>query len=451
MIAAMDSLKQYLDLYRDHRALIDDGSAPAMNALRPAAFASLQGTSLPRKGDEGYARTDIAAMFAPDYGINLGRTPVPTDIAASFRCDVPNLSTLLAVTVGDTFVPTDTLVKNLPEGVKMMSLKRAATEFPDLVARYYGKIAGMDNPATALNTLLAQDGTFIYIPDGTHLQKPLQLVNILAGDTPMMALRRILIVAGRNTGADIITCDHTQTPETRFLTSQTVEIHLGSDADISLLDLEESSAETSRINQVYARLESGANLTANVSTLVNGTTRNEFDILLAGPEASARLYGTATGSATQHIDNRSRVTHRSPRATSDQLFRYVLDDRSTGSFEGGIDVEEGAHHTVAYQSNGNILASPHARMHTEPHLLIYNDDVKCSHGASTGQLDQSALFYMETRGIPRREAKTMLMQAFLAEALQHIRPLPAKDRLIHLLEKRFAGELATCGHCTACK
>lgn len=443
----MGALKQYTELYDSDRATIDAGSAGAVNALRHKARRALEGKELPDRSAEGYEKTSLDEMFAPDYGVNIGRVNMPVDIARTFRCDVPNLSTMLAVVANDAFVPTDTLVNNLPEGVKVMSLAAAAREFPEFMEANYGKVAPLDDVAVALNTMLAQDGVVIWLARGVKVAKPVQVVNILASEFPLMAVRRVLVVAEAGSSADLIFCDHSQSADTDVLTTEVVEIIAGRDACVSVLDMEESSAHTRRLHQLFARLHHGARVTVNTATLLNGVTRNEFNLDIAGAHAEGRLYGMAIASGKQHIDNCSNVVHSHGESDSDQRFRYVLDDESTGAFEGGIEVAPGAKGTQAYQSNGNVLASSGARMHTKPRLLIYNDDVKCSHGASTGQLDETALFYMQTRGIPREEARTMLMQAFVTDVIEEVHPEAARDRLRHLVEKRFAGTLATCHSC----
>ena len=156
----------------------------------------------------------------------------------------------------------------------------------------------------------------------------------------------------------------------------------------------------------------------------------------------------AIGSEKMHIDNDSAINHRAPHCKSNQLFKYVLDEEATGAFEGSILVTPEAQYTEAYQSNRNILASTSARMHCKPQLEIYNDEVKCSHGATTGQLDTDALFYMRTRGIPEAEARTMLMQAFMIDVIETMHIAGLQERLRHLVERRFAGTL---GNCSACK
>ena len=415
----MSALTQYLNVYRDSAPRFDANSAPALNALRPAALSALESAGrLPDRTDEGFEKTSVEEMFAPDFGLNPDRVAIAADIAATFRCD-------------------------LPQGVTVCSLRRAALEMPSLVEEFYGRLAPVGLPGVALNSLLLQDGVFIHVPAGVRLERPVQLVNIFSAEFPFMAPRRILLVAGRGSEVSVLKCDHSQRSDTHYLSSEVVEIFAGEDARVGWYDLEESSPATARYCQVFARQEARSALNACVATLSNGNTRNEFSVEVAGDGCETHLNGLAIGADGEHVDNNTRVRHSSCRSNSSQLFKYVLDGESTGAFEGEIEVCHGARFNEAYQSNRNILASISARMHSKPRLLIYNDDVKCSHGATTGQLDAKALFYMQARGIPLAEARRMLMQAFLME--------PLRDRLRHMVERRFAGEAASCRSCAAAR
>ena len=243
----MSALKQYLDIYKESAGRFDANSAPALNALRPAALRRLEEAGrLPDRSDEGFEKTSVEEMFAPDFGLNPDRVAIAADIAATFRCDVPNLSSLLALVVNDRFVPSATLLKNLPEGVTVCSLRRAALDNPALVERYYGRLASTGSAGVALNTLLVQDGVFIYIPEGMRLERPVQLVNIFSADFPFMAPRRILVVAGRGAEVSVLKCDHSQRPDTPCLSSEVVEIFAEEGARVGWYDLEESSAATAR-------------------------------------------------------------------------------------------------------------------------------------------------------------------------------------------------------------
>ncbi|MDE6860455.1 MAG: Fe-S cluster assembly protein SufD [Duncaniella sp.] len=443
-----NALNQYINLYKENTKLIDDNSAPVLNALRPDALQSLDGAHLPTRHTEGFEKTSIEDMFAPDYGVNISRVNIPVDVTDTFRCDVPNLSTLLGFVINDSFHPASKLESKLPEGVIFTSLRKAAAEHPELVERYYGSVAPLGDTSVALNTLLAQDGVFIYVPRNIRLERPLQLVNIFSAPVPMMAFRRGLIVLEEGAELQLLVCDHTQQSDNDFLGSQVVEVIAGERARFETCTIEESSERTSRYSKMFIRQHAHSQVICNATTLTCGNTRNEFTIDLLGEHCETHLAGMAIGSGKMHIDNDSAINHRAPHCHSNQLFKYVLDEESTGAFEGSILVTPQAQYTEAYQSNRNILASTSARMHCKPQLEIYNDEVKCSHGATTGQLDNDALFYMRTRGIPESEARTMLMQAFMIDVIDTVHIPGLQERLRHLVERRFSGTL---GDCSACK
>lgn len=444
----MSAIDQYISLYRDNREGVESHSAAALNGLRPAALAALESAGrLPDKGDEGFEKTSVEKMFAPDFGVNINRVNIPVDVAAAFRCDVPNLSTLMGIIVNDRFVATATLKKNLPEGLSVCSFAEAAgTPLAEVIARHLGTAAPLDKPGVALNTLLSQDGVVIRTARGFRADKPVQLVSIFNSPAPLLAARRILVVAEEDSAVSILKCDHSQ-PGADYLSSEVVEIIAERGAEVNWYDLEESDAKTARYSQLFVRQAAGSRFQGVAATLMNGVTRNEFYIRQEGDNADSHLGGMAIGSGAQHIDNASEVTHRAVRGRSEQLFKYSLDDEAEGAFEGGIEVAPGARFTEAFQTNRNILASTGARMHSKPQLLIYNDDVKCSHGAATGQLDQKALFYMRQRGIPEKEASTMLMQAFMVDVIDSIRLESLRDRLRHLVECRFSGHPSGCADC----
>jgi len=446
----MNALDQYIILYGTTRNEIDTHSCAALNALRAGALESLRAAGrLPDKGDEGYEKTSVNEMFSPDFGINVRRMNLPVDVAASFRCGVPNLSTLMAVVVNDRFVPTATLVNNMPEGLTVCSMAHVPDELAETLRRHYGTAADMADAGTALNTLFAQDGVLVHVKRGVRVEKAVQLVDIFKSSFPLLAMRRVLVVAEEGSKIDILKCDHTQAGSENCLSSEVIEIIAGKDSEVGWYDIEESSETTARFSQLYARQGEGSSLTICGSTLTNGVTRNEYRLRAEGEHTHTYLSGMAIESGRQHVDNSSEMVHAACHGRSRQLFKYVLDDNATAAFEGSIEVSHGSRFVEAYQSNRNILASAGARMHTKPQLLIYNDDVKCSHGATTGQLDGNALFYMQTRGIPLTEARRMLMQAFMTDVIDTIPLEPLRDRLRHMVERRFAGEIAGCRECEA--
>ena len=447
----MQSKEQYLNLYRECRNLITNHSSNVMNALRDEACCHLEQQGFPTRSVEDYKYTDVEALFAPDYGLNVSRLDIPVNPYDVFKCDVPNMSTSLYFVVNDTFYNRALPKATLPEGVILGSLKELSAEHSELVSKYYGQLAHTEGDAvTALNTMLAQDGLLLYVPKGVVVEKPIQLVNILRADVNFMVNRRVLIIVEDNAQARILACDHT-TDEVDFLATQVIEAYVGRGASLELYELEESTPRTTRLSNLYVHQETDSRVHINDITLVGGTTRNTTRVTLAGRGAHIDLCGMAIADKQQHVDNHTFIDHAVSDCTSHELFKYVLDDEATGAFAGKVLVREGAQHTDSQQTNRNLCLTRQARMYTQPQLEIYADDVKCSHGATVGQLDEDALFYMQQRGISYTEARQLLMRAFVGEVIDGVGLEALRDRLHHLVEKRFRGELGKCGDCAVCK
>lgn len=443
----MSAIKQYTDIFTTYSDAINAHSAPVLNAVRPDALNALENARMPRKGDEDYEATYLHEMFAPDYGVNINRVNLTADPAEAFRCDVPNMSTSPYYFFNDVYHHDGDTLTPHRDGVIVSSLRKAAEDYPDLVARHYARIAPLSNPQVALNTLLAQDGIFVYVPRRVALERTLQLVNIMNVAQPVMAVRRVLVVLEEGAQARMLVCDHTQSRTVQCLSNQVIEVSLGEGATFDFYDLEATADTSRRASSLWAHQAAGSNLLVDGITLANGITRNDYHISVDGEHAETSLLGMAIMGGNQHVDNHTFIGHNVGHCHSNELFKYVLDDHAIGAFSGKILVAGNAPKVEAYQSNRNVCASTTAKMFTKPQLEIYTDDVKCSHGATVGQLDQDALFYMRTRGIPEHEARTLLMQAFMSDVIDGVRIEALKDRLHHLVEKRFARALADCGEC----
>ena len=437
--------QQYIELYAQAEAMLRSHSTEAQNRLRARAFADFERLGFPTKRQEESRYTDVAKAFEPDYGMNLNRLAIPVNPYEVFKCDVPNMSTSLYFMVNDAFHATD---KTLPEGVIIGSFR----EHPDLVEKYLGTLADTSaDGITAFNTAFAQDGLLVYIPKNVVVEKPIQLINILRSDVPLLVNRRVLVVLEEGAQARLLMCDHAM-DDVNFLATQVIEVFVGRNAVFDLYELEETHTGNTRLSNLYVRQEAESNVLLNGMTLTCGTTRNITRVQLVGEQAELNLCGMAIADKNQHVDNRTVIDHAAPSCRSNELYKYVLDEQATGAFAGLILVRPGAQHTDARQTNRNLCATREARMFTQPQLEIYADDVKCSHGATVGQLDDAALFYMRQRGIPLHEARLLLMFAFVNEVVDTIRLDALKDRLHLLVEKRFRGELGKCRECSVkCK
>ena len=443
------SEQQYIDLYTQARQMIFDHSSDVMNAVRDEAFERFKASGFPTKKVERYKYTDMQALFAPDYGLNLNRLDIPVDPYNAFRCDVPNLSTSLYFVVNDIFYRGEEATKargrNLPEGVIIGSLKEFAT------TAYYNQLAGKSGDAiTDLNTLLAQDGLYVYVPKNVKVERAIQVINILRSDVDLMVNRRVLIILEEGAELKMLFCDHAA-DDRNFLATQVIEAYVGQNASLDLYCLEETHHKNVRVSNVYIDQQRDSRVNHNVITLHNGTTRNRLDLTFSGEGAECQCYGCVIADKQQHVDNNTLITHRVPHCTSSELYKYVLDDQSTGAFAGRVLVEHGAQKTASQMTNQNLAASREARMYTQPMLEIYADDVKCAHGSTVGQLNDAALFYMRQRGISLQEARTLLQQAFINEVVDKMALEPLRDRLHYLIEKRFRGELNKCAGCRLCR
>lgn len=446
----MGAEKQYIDLFEQQEALIRKHAPAVMNEHRSQAFEDFKRVGFPSLKNEDYRYTDLQEAFAPDYGVNLNRLEIPFNPEEVFHCDVPNLSTWLFFMLNDAFYEKGK-APNLPESVYVGGFRQFEKKFPEVVERYYGKAASTSKDGlAALNTMLAQDGFVLYVPQGVVLGKPLQLINILRGDVDLMVNRRLLIIMEPHSEARLLVCEHSLDKK-KFLTTQVVEAFVEEGALFDYYELEETHDLTSHFSSMYVMQEAKSNVLVNGITLMNGLSRNNYFIELNGEYAESTLCGMSILDRQKHVDVYSHVTHAVPNCHSTELFKNVLNDQSTGSFCARILVKKDAQKTRAYQSNRNLCTSREARMYSKPQLEIYADDVKCSHGMTTGQLDENALFYMRSRGIPEAEARMMLSVAFTSDVLDHIRLKPLRERLHKLVEKRFRGELATCSGCRNCR
>ena len=467
------SEQQYIDLYEQARELICSHAPEAMNAVRDQAFEDFRRQGFPSKKVERYKYTDMQKLFAPDYGVNLNRLQIPADPYEAFRCDVPNLSTSLYFMVNDSFyrgvrseeyggrIPNTT--PKLPEGVivgSMQELFSLHTPHSSLLEKYYARLAKTsDDAVTALNTMLAQDGMLIYVPKNVKVDRAIQVINILKALSPItshlspqniMVNRRVLIILEEGAELKMLFCDHTA-DDRNFLATQVIEAFVGENASLDLYCLEETHYKNVRVSNVYIDQQANSRVNHNVITLHNGITRNKLDLTFSGEGAECQCFGCVIADKQQHVDNNTLITHHVPHCTSNELYKYVLDDQAVGAFAGRVLVEHGAQKTSSQMTNQNLTATKEARMYTQPMLEIYADDVKCAHGSTVGQLNDAALFYMRQRGISLDEAKLLLQNAFINEVIDHMQLEPLRDRLHYLVEKRFRGELNKCAGCRLCK
>ena len=405
----MNGTLQYTDFFNEVRDVLYGRSCEVMNRQRSDALETFKMVGFPSRKVERYRYTDVLQAFAPDYGIAL--TPLNDKLPQYCH------------RIGDA--PID-------------------------VTKYYNHIADHEDVVVCLNTMLCVDAVLVYIPRNRRPEHPIQISNILKGEMDTMVNRRLLIVLEDGASADIIITDRALN-DCRFLSNQVIEAFVGNNSCLNLYEIEETHLLCTRFSNVFIHEGRDARVGHTSLSLFNGNTRNSCTVRLAGEGAEVNMNGCVIADKMQRVDNNTRIEHLVPHCSSNELYKYVLDDNAVGAFAGLVYVKEGAQKTSSAMTNANLCATRSSRMYTQPMLEIYADDVKCSHGSTVGQLGDEALFYMRQRGISLEEARLLMKSAFITEVIDMI-PLEAlRDRLHFQVDKRLRGELSKCEGCKMCK
>ena len=378
----------------------------------------------PGRRDEDWKYTDLKLVARRSFAFD-----------AAPKLDVPEIAGLdcpVLVFVNGRLVES----RGLPEGTAVVPLARALADGHDACRELLGRIA---KPArhrfAALATALFADGVLIDLGDDRVLEAPLRLVFLAGGDEPALACPRVLIRAGANSRATII--EHYAGAPGESLSLAVTEAALGPGASIEHYRLQEASGEAFHLGVLAARLERDASLVSHNLSVGGRIARLDLDVELAGPGARVEMNGLYVVRDRQHADSHTRVDHAVPRTTSDELYRGVLAGKSRAVFNGKAIVHPGAAGTDARQSNANLLLSPEAEVDTKPELEIYADDVKCAHGATTGQLDTNALFYLRSRGVDVETARSLLTFAFADTVLARMALAPLRRHAEQLVVGRL--------------
>jgi len=439
--------ERFSNLYIDNIHRIAEGSTSFINSFREPAFRLFDQLGVPTRKNEAYKYTNLDIFFKHDYKNYF--IPERADFvkAEEFRCDVVDLDVHGIVLINGFYPTINPKLHELPGGIWIGSLNEAAMKFPDEIEKHYGKYAKSESDGLVhLNTAMASDGVFVHVPAGTVLKKPIQVINLVDSVEDTFNQHRNLIIVEENAEITLIICDHTLSPQ-KFLTNAVTEIFGGENAHFEIIRVQNEHNNACKITHTFIHQESNSYALSNNITLHGGLIRNSTYHYLGGEGAETASYGLFLADKWQHVDNFVNVDHATPNCTSNQLFKGVLDDMSTGAFNGRIFVARDSQGTFAYQKNNNILLTDDAKMDSKPQLEIYADDVKCSHGATVGQLDDDALFYLQSRGIDKKQARLMLMFGFAHEVIQNIRVEPLRDRIDNLVMQRLKGELSRCASC----
>lgn len=447
IVQVVDWHREFVELFHKNMDLLTGESPDFINSIRKRAIKQFEKLGLPGRSNEKYRYLSFKNLYNYQFQDYLAVKRVDFDANHIFHCDIPTLDTHLILLLNGFFFDRENKMTRLPSGAVVGSLQAAMKEYPELVKKHYAKYANMNQEGlVALNTAFARDGIFIHVPEGVAIKKSIQVVNLLLANENTRVQHRNLFLVGKNADARVIICDHTLSDH-RFFTNSVTEIHVEKNARMDFTKVQNEHNLATNVSSLYANQEQDSTLNTNIITLHGGVVRNNVNIKLNGEGCETNASGLYLVDKEQHVDNYTFIDHAKSHCTSNQIYKGVLDDFATGAFNGRILVRTDAQQTRAFQANNNILLTDDAAMNTKPQLEIYADDVKCSHGATVGQLDEDALFYLRTRGIEEREARLMLMFAFAHEIISRLEVEPLRNRIDHLVDKRLRGELSRCENC----
>jgi len=439
--------ERLLRLYEDHGGIISRNDIPYTAKVRSKGFGNFRALNLPDRRDELWKNTDLTSVLNQDYTKYLEKTETGEDLDFMFTCEVHNFETDQVSFLNGWHIRTAKDLRLMPGGVIIGSLGEAFQLYPDLIEKHYGRYADSGKDLfLAMNTAFARDGLFIYVPDNVVVEKPVQMISIINHNENLLLQNRNLVIVGKNSHMTLVMCDDSTNQQTSFNNSVT-EVYLDENAGLEHYKLQNLNNNSTLLNSTYFHQEAGSRLNTFAITLNGGLIRNYSNVKLNGRGADAHINGLYLVDKKQHVDNRVFVEHAVPDCTSNELFKGILDDEASAVFNGHVLVQRDAQRTNAYQQNRNILLTDKATVNTRPFLEIYADDVKCSHGATVGQLDNEALFYLRSRGICLASARLLLMYAFASDVINKMSLDPLMHRVDEMVKQRLRGELHVCETC----
>jgi len=421
------------------RACIAENRLRSIDLFKQKGFPTIQ--------EEVWRNTDLTNALSKDYLHLSGFDTQNVDLDKLFKCDIHNFDTDIISLLNGWVVNGGAELKTLSNGVIIGSMAEAMKSLPEFFDNYYGKSEKIDEHSlSSLNAAMVQDGVFIYVPDNVEMDRAIQMVSIINHQKGLFVQNRNLIIIGKNSKLTLVHCDDTTNQLASFNNSVT-EVFVGENAHLDHYKLQNFNNDSTLINSTYFHQEANSTISTNAISLNGGLIRNNVFVNLQGEGAHADVLGVYLMDRKQHVDNYVFIDHAVPNCTSKELFKGILDEESSGVFNGHILVRQDAQNTNAFQNNKNILLTDTATIDTKPFLEIYADDVKCSHGATVGQLDAEAMFYLRSRGITEDNARMLLLYAFAAEVINHISIEALRSRIDDMVKKRLRGELSICENC----
>ncbi len=434
MITATQQLENYLESFTEFEKLAAGHALPWLRKLRRDAFARFCEAGFPTTHDEDWRFTNVSAIaqtpfrLARNGSVRLSQQELEPYRILGVACQL--------VFVNGHFARELSLLGKLPDGVKVNGLAEEISSNPGAIEPHLGRYLEIRRDAfCALNTAFVQDGAYVHIPRGTLLEEPICLLFVsTADDAPSMSHPRNLIVTEDDSQATFVEDYVSLVGGTVFCNTAT-ELVAGAHTVLSHYMIEREHKQAFNISTLRIQQGRSANVVSHSVLLGGALVRNNVHPVLAGEGGECLINGLFIGNAHQHLDNYMLVEHASPRCGSRQFYNGILDGHAHGVFHGRIIVHEDAQKTDAKQTNRNLLLSDDAQIDTKPQLEIYADDVKCTHGATIGQIEGDALFYLRSRGIDEVSARKLLLFAFASECLDRMKQGPVRKHVEGLINQ----------------
>jgi Fe-S cluster assembly protein SufD len=414
-----------------------NGSNAKIQGLRRDAIKRFDTLGIPGRTSEAwkYSHAELAQALRHPY--RVFPTSAPAKIEDLDSLLIPGLDAHLVVTVDGRFSDELSRLGALPQGVIVTGFAEAASQYADLVDRYLNTAANAESePFTALNTAFIHDGVFVYVPKNAVVEKPIHVLNLLAASDDVFVQPRNLFIFEENAHAKFVETSHA-TSGARVFTNTIEEIIVASRANVDYYKVQDEGEHASQVNGTYVHQGRDSVFSVHTTTLSGGLVRNNLTVTLDEEHIESHLIGLVLPRGKQHVDVHTLIDHAKPNCVSNELYKYVLDDETEGVFNGKVFVRRDAQQTNAYQQNKSVLLSGNARMNAKPELEIYADDVKCSHGATTGELDAEAVFYLRSRGLSEQQARALLLLAFARDVVESIKIDALRDWVDAKVQQRF--------------
>ena len=408
--------------------------------IRSEAIKNFETKGFPSKKEEAWKYTSLNSLQKVDFSVfpKQENTLEYKDVKKYFLHEIDTYKIVFVDGIYSSYLSETT-----HDGVDVCLMSSALNkpEYRQIIELYFNKVASKDESLTSLNTAFSKEGAYIYIPKNKAPRKPIQIIHLATGNEAALLLQpRNLVIAEENAELQIIE-RHQSLTSNEVFTNSVTEIFAAKDARVDYYKVQNDNEHASLVDNTY--IDQKGNSVVRVHTFSFGgkLTRNNLNFYQNGERIDSTMKGVTILDGKQHVDHYTLVHHAQPNCESHQDYKGIYDDRSTGVFNGKILVDKIAQKTDAFQQNNNVLISDKATINTKPQLEIFADDVKCSHGCTIGQLDDEALFYLQSRGIPKKEASALLMYAFANNVLESVRIPELKTRVNKIIANKLGVRL----------